>query len=116
MAMNKDKQIEEMRNDLGEAEKEFAKFCRGRHCEECEYYFAKTDCKNQILAEKIVDKGYRKATVVAKEIFKDIDYMLLMMFEDYASLGHQEYSAVIEVIHHKLRVLEKKYTENNYGN
>lgn len=57
------------------------------------------------------ENGWCKATDIAKEIFKDIDHMLLMMFEEYASLGHREYSAVIEVVHHKLRALEKKYVE-----
>jgi hypothetical protein len=96
--MSREKQIEEMRNDLCEAEQEFSKFCRGRRCQECEYYFAKTDCKNQILAEKIIDKGYRKASDVAREIFG-------MLREDLKGEVDMEY------LERLLTIYEKKYTE-----
>ena len=63
-----------------------------------------------LIAEILSENGYCKTS----DIFKDIDHMLLMMFEEYASLGHKEYSAVVEVIYRKLKVLEKKYIEGNY--
>ncbi len=91
--MNRDKQIEEMAKDLGIA-----------------FQLAGTTYFGAV-AEVLVNAGYRKAPEVAKEIFKDIDHMLSMMFEEYASLGHKEYSAVIEGIYRKLKILEKKYTE-----
>lgn len=63
------------------------------------------------IAADFYKAGYRKTSDVTKEIFKDIDYVLLMMFEEYASLGHREYSTVVKAIHHKLKALEKKYIE-----
>ena len=101
MSMNREKQIEEIDNLT-------SVIWEANH--------KKSVLDYRWLATEVYNAGYCKASEVAREIFKDIDYTLLMMFEDYVSLGHQEYSAVIEVIHHKLRVLEKKYTENNYGN
>ena len=66
----------------------------------------------KVIADYLYDAGYRKTSDVTKDIFKDIDHMLLMMFEEYVSLGCRDYSAVIEIIYRKLRVLEKKYTED----
>lgn len=81
---NRDKQIEEMRNDLSEAQEEFGNFCRGRYCQDCEYYFAKTDCKDQIFAEKLVDKGYCKDSDIAREIFDEIERMCIDTFGNFS--------------------------------
>ena len=76
-----------------------------------------TEYEKRVLADEkkleavLKENGWCKSNELAKEIFKDIDYMLSMMFEEYASLGHREYSTVIEVIYRKLKILEKKYTE-----
>ena len=61
------KQIEEMRNEIHEAENEFCQFCRNRRCHECEYYFAKTDCRNQLFAEHLYNAGYRKQEWISVE-------------------------------------------------
>lgn len=97
--MNKDRLINEVLCDIEDAELIFSKL--KRPILDIEEY----------VAEVLIEKGYRKTSEIAKEIFKDIDYMLLMMFEEYASLGHKEYSMIIEVVHHKVRALEKKYAE-----
>lgn len=98
--MNEDKQIEEMRNDLIEAEREFSEFCRGRHCRECEYYFTRTECKNQILAEKLASKGYRKSSEVAEDILGEIENSLMY---DGKYIGH--------ISQKNFERLKKKYTE-----
>lgn len=102
--MNGNKQIEEMARTMCFQRES----CTAKSC-------TRVNCETTWLAEKLYNADYRKTSDVTREIFKDIDYMLLMMFEEYASLGHREYSAVIEVVHHKLRALEKKYVEAKNG-
>ncbi len=52
--------IEEMRNDVSKFERECRAYCKGRRCHECNLQFAKTDCHNQYIAEKLYNEGYRK--------------------------------------------------------
>lgn len=73
---NEKKQIEEMRYYIHEAEVKFCVHCRSRRCQECEYYFAKTDCRNQLFAEHLYAKGYRRASDVAREIIEDLTRMV----------------------------------------
>lgn len=91
-AMKRDKQVEEMCNDLSEGDIEFSKYCRGRKCQECEYYFAKTSCKNRILAEKLVDKGYCNDSYIARDIFADIDDLLYPYRSHIKTIDIHEYN------------------------
>ena len=68
-----------------------------------------------IIADVLTDNHYSNSPEIVRELFKDIDYILLMMFEEYASLGYKEYCAIIENVHHKFRPLKRKYTEENYN-
>ena len=58
--MNKDKQIDEMRNYIGECEQECRAYCKERKCIECHLFYTRMDCRNQYIAEKLYNAGYRK--------------------------------------------------------
>lgn len=127
--MSRDKQIEEIRNDLCEVDIEFSKFCRGRHCPECEYYFAKTDCKNQLFAEKLTDKGYRKVdsvtfiggiveqmrAEVAREIIAIIEQRRSMNAESRKGVSNELWKTIFTSRDYAYRdikeIIEHKYTE-----
>ncbi len=91
--MERDKQIEEMAKDL----------CHTNTCEikkigiPCNHR-----CKAHIYAKRAIDKGYRKASEVAEEIFlavdETIDLICAMTGLDIAIFG-------------KYAELKKKYTE-----
>ena len=129
--MNRDKQIEEMCNDLSEGDIEFIKYCRDRRCQECEYYFAKTDCEIRILAEKLVAKGYRKASDLAAEIFEEIEKEIEIAIdsnyrakkEHYGLPNYDNFKAKCDGKIFAMRdlldfiaELKKKYTEMESGN
>ena len=59
--MSRDKQIEEMAHDICHLD---------RTCDLCMTSF---ECKAMIYAKRFYDKGYRKASEVAREIFEEID-------------------------------------------
>ena len=57
--MSKEKQIEEMFNDMIEAENRFHEHCSANVCHYCEYY-GDGECDNHIKAEFLYEAGYRK--------------------------------------------------------
>ena len=57
--MSKEKQIEEMFNDVVEAEQRYHKYCLANICHACEYY-GDGECDNHIRAEYLYNAGYRK--------------------------------------------------------
>lgn len=61
--MSRDKQIEEMARDMCKLPME---------CHEC-HRLGNYECKAKRYAERAIDKGYRKASEVAREIFKEIE-------------------------------------------
>ena len=58
----RDKQIEEMTNDLCDID------CKGMKCNACDSY----GCEYRMQAEALYDAGYRKASEVAREIAEEI--------------------------------------------
>lgn len=57
--MSKEKQIEEIFNDMIEAEHRFHEYCLVNTCHDCEYY-GDGECDNHIRAEYLYNAGYRK--------------------------------------------------------
>ena len=100
--MNRDKQIEEM----GEYIAEILHFeCGKASCEECKWLGStnqNADCMDYLAAEKLIAKGYRLASDVAREIFEEIDSLInivgAMTGLDIFVMG-------------KYAELKKKYTE-----
>ena len=97
--MNREKQIEEMAKDI----------CHlGRKCPDCS---RQAMCKAVNYASRFYDKGYRKASDVAGEIFEEIEKLLkrneLRNYEPYNVESY--YSGDLEK---DLAKLKKKYTED----
>lgn len=96
--MNRDKQIDEMANIIALKAFEQAHLIDG------------DENLADIVATDLYEKGYRKASEVAREIITDIDDALHKMATEYANAGHPEYFAVCEMVYHKvIRSIEKKY-------
>lgn len=96
--MSKEKQIEEMAltdvdilaNDINQHCPDLAEnYCGGTTCLSC-------------LAHALTDKGYRKASEVAEEIFADIEALL------YQNATMQ---IATSTLHCRIAELKKKYTE-----
>jgi hypothetical protein len=71
--MSKEKQIEEIFNDVIEAEHRFHEHCLANTCHNCEYN-GDGECDNHIKAEYLYNAGYRKqsenATLEAVDNFR----------------------------------------------
>jgi hypothetical protein len=68
------------------------------------------DCRAFKYSRRAYEKGYRKASDVAREILEEVDNALHDMAMEYANAGHNIYFAVCEMVHHKvIRPIEKKY-------
>ena len=93
--MNKEKQIEEMAKDL----------CHTETCEikkigiPCNHR-----CKAHIYATRAVDKGYAKASEVAREIFKEIEKIVNKQY-------NRSLFGIVTDITPAIAELKKKYTE-----
>lgn len=102
--MSKEKQIEEMREDISCLERECRSYCKERKCIECHLFFARMDCQNHFIAEGLTAKGYRKASEVAREIFEDI--------ETYMFYHENIPNTIYKTIDFNLfNAIKKKYTE-----
>ena len=90
--MDKKKQIEEMANDLRKSEF---------------WYFDDTDCDFELerkkTAENLYNAGYRKASDVAREIFEEIDKIVIRKVIDHGEIVYD--------VTDKYAELKKKYTE-----
>lgn len=95
--MNRDKQIEEMAMVLTESQHAF-----DRARKECLHNNAPMpDRENVFYAKYLVEKeGYRKASDVAREIFEEIDELLMPFGYQLKTISLQKYIK-----------LKKKYTE-----
>ena len=96
---NREKQIEEMAltevdilaNDINQHCADLAEnYCGGTHCVAC-------------LAKALTDKGYRKASEVAEEIFAEIERNIFVLETPYQKLYCVSPDFLAE--------LKKKYTE-----
>ena len=120
--MNRDKQIEEMRKTFAGYDKEFFQFCRSHEsCLNCPYcnkvksFYKLDECYMLRLQDTLVDKGYRKASEVAKEIFEEIEEgvkaaVSALQFENnpiHRRVKHDTYSSLMRFV----KTVEKKYTE-----
>ena len=86
--MNKDKQIEEMAKDM----------CwEGADCSKCEGLLP---CDKKYYVQRLVDKGYRKASDVAREIIGEIEKVNNLFCTTLGSVA----------IKRTLAELKKKYT------
>ena len=107
--MNRDKQIEEMEIALREAQYELDKAWH-----ECLHNKGAQPRREFLFTAQylVENKGYRKASEVAREIIAEIDNALNDMAIEYHNAGHPLYYAVCEMVHHKvIAPIEKKYTE-----
>lgn len=105
--MSRDKQIEEMVIALTESQHEFDKAWK-----ECLHNNAKMpDRENVFYAKYLIEqKGYRKASEVAEEIFEEIHKIIvhrILYNENY------HFEGVIDSITKDLDELKKKYTKGN---
>ena len=117
--MNKDKQIEEMAKDLQETHD--YEGCEAWHCGGCEYekYGKGYFCSSIKQAEKMIAKGYRKASEVAEEVIRKMEQIvevkIIGIEEDFfygtSSLGDATRKKCYVEILNELAELKKKYTE-----
>ena len=92
--MNRDKQIEEMAETM-------CAFYGTEMCYECRYC---CDCHINKEAERIYNAGYRKASELAKEIFEEIEKLIVRrMIPDVTLIDDRLITDIAE--------LKKKYTE-----
>jgi hypothetical protein len=92
--MNKDPAIEKHIATI-----ELAKILCGKPCDICKFYGQSHKCMPVYNAEKVANAGYRKASDVAREIFEEIDRLIL--------------DGTIDVRNHlKYSDLKKKCTES----
>ena len=110
--MNRDKQIEEMTEDLCAIE------CKGMKCNNCDHY----GCEYRMTAEALYTKGYRKASDVARKtveaIKKEVSKKEQFMGDLY---GYGGFVIAITDLEDIIRIymfdtyeeseLKKKYTE-----
>lgn len=99
--MDKEKQIEEMARDL----------CRlSCTCEECQTVpsHKKDKCKAKVYAKRAYDKDYRKASEVAREIFEEIDKIVIRKVIHHGEIAYDVTDEYAE--------LKKKYTESEKDN
>lgn len=75
------KQIEEMARDIVACDKECVQYCHDVKCKDCHYFYQKEDCYIRRISEKLIAKGYRKASDVAREIFAEIEKRVV--FNEY---------------------------------
>ena len=68
------KQIEEMAEYLIEIQRNFDEYC-AKPCRDCELGGV-VNCESHYKAEALYEKGYRKSTDVAREIFAEIEYLI----------------------------------------
>ena len=95
--MSRDKQIEEMAQDVCELYKDFGS------CEACD---AELDidgepCIHECFAKAFYNAGYRKASEVAEEIFGEIEQLYME--------EHKDCSVILS--RYEFAELKKKYTE-----
>lgn len=64
-----EKEIEEMFNNLIEAENRYHEYCLASTCHDCEYY-GDGECDNHIRAEYLCEAGYRKQSEVIDDFVK----------------------------------------------
>lgn len=77
--MSKEKQIEEIFNDMIEADHRFQEYCLVNTCHDCEYY-GDGECDNHIRAEYLYNASYRKQSEGERN-YKALYEQLLEDFE-----------------------------------
>lgn len=101
--MNKEKQIEEIAHILCGME---------NSCDEC--IFDKVKCYERLDAEQIYNAGYRKATDIVKEIFKELESVFyLASYTVQRPMGSLT-TKTVEGIHMRnedYHTIKKKYTQ-----
>ena len=111
--MSGEKQIE----DLGEYIAEVSHLeCGIKCCEECKWCgsanLQKADCTDYLIAEKLIEKGYRKTSDIAREVLDELGRRLYSVSHRETSVTGYAYSVVdIDEIAYEVQELKKKYTE-----
>lgn len=90
--MNRDKQIEEMANDL-------------------ENHTCMSQYQAEIASRMLYAKGYRKASEVAEEIFAEIEELMSKLDRRYMASGNPKQSWGVRGAISEIAELKKKYTE-----
>ena len=120
--MDKEKQIEEMAKDIVIFDRECVRYCNSVKCKDCHYFYQKEDCYMRRVAEKLVDKGYRKASDVAREIFEEIEKIVAKEIHRCDSMRDREKDASdmiyweggrhsLQQVRYWFAELKKKFTE-----
>jgi sulfatase maturation enzyme AslB (radical SAM superfamily) len=99
--MSRDKQIEDMARDI----------CHlPRTCDECEICAINGYiCQAKKYAERAVDKGYVKASDVAREIFEEIEKLMNKLDKRHIACGNPKQAWGIRSAMTELAELKKKY-------
>lgn len=99
----RDKQIKEMAKDL---------CALNRECDTCPFQLEGIKCIPKHNAERLIAKGYRKASDVSEEIFADLDKAIGELAMKYSDEGFNEYFGVCtEILTNVIYPIKKKYTE-----
>ena len=89
--MNKQKQIEEMFEDLVEFEHRYIEYCLGNTCHACGYY-GDGECDNHIRAEYLYNAGYRKQSEwISVEERLPEQYTAVIVCDENRFIGEAEY-------------------------
>ena len=91
--MSKHKQIKEMGEYIAEVS---TLECARKSCEDCKWLGStnpeKADCTDYLIAEKLIKKGYRKASEVAREIFEEIEKEIELALESNYRAKKEHYN------------------------
>lgn len=88
--MNKEKQIEEMAKALTAYEKKLCDRLPKDKCLLTSAVHAQVSCDYCKIAEFLVNAGYRKASKVAREIFEEIEELLIRLADESKLLRDKE--------------------------
>ena len=120
MENSRDKQIEEMGEYIAEVSH---LECGIKPCEECKWCGStnpeKADCMDYLVAEKLIAKGYRKASEVAEEVIRKVEQIveveIIGIEEDFFHGTAAHWDATRKKCYEEILVelaeLKKKYTE-----
>ena len=123
--MSRDKQIEEMTEFLVNIQHNFDDYC-AKPCRECELGGV-FNCESYYKATELYDKGYRKASEVAREIFDEVLGFFNEKYKSVTTDCHYELlynpietpermrnlgkAEMLKYLGDKIAELKKKYTE-----
>jgi adenine-specific DNA glycosylase len=96
--MSREKQIEEMAETI----------CRRELDPNCSTCYFNKDCRDYLVAKKLYNAGYRKQTEVAREIFAEIERILLLNKVCFDSGIYYEQDVEWDIAELKMKYTEDK--------